>query len=99
MAVVLLLGLLLSSLARDAREQQRIDYLIQSLGSLPGALFIRNGKEYSAQDAQKHLQQKLAYGGERVKTADMFIDYCALESSMTHQPYQIRFADGRVTKT
>jgi hypothetical protein len=36
-------------LARDAREQQRIDYLIQSLSSLKGAAFIRNGKEYDAQ--------------------------------------------------
>jgi hypothetical protein len=100
MAVVLLLGsLVLPSLARDAREQQRIDYLIQSLSSLPGAVFIRNGKEYGAEDAQKHLRQKLDYGGERLKTAEMFVDYCASESSITHRPYQIRFADGQVTNT
>ena len=54
---------------------------------------------YGAKDAQSHLRQKLNYGGERVKTAEIFIDYCASESSMTHRPYQIRFADGRVTNT
>jgi hypothetical protein len=96
---VLLLFLSAAGLARDAREQQRIDYLIQSLSSLPGAVFIRNGKEYGAQDAKSHLEQKLSYGGERVKTAEAFIDYCASESSITHRPYQIRFADGRTTNT
>lgn len=98
-SAVLLIVLAVVALARDEHEQQRIDYLIGSLSSLPGAVFIRNGKEYGAKDAQSHLRQKLNYGGERVKTAEVFIDYCASESSMTHRPYQIRFADGRVTNT
>ena len=85
--------------ARDAREQQRIDYLIQSLGSLKGAVFIRNGKDYDAQAARDHLQTKLDYAGGRVKTAEQFIKYCATESSMSHQPYKIRFADGTVIDT
>jgi hydrogenase maturation factor HypF (carbamoyltransferase family) len=85
--------------ARDAREQQRIDYLIQSLGALQGAFFIRNGTEYDASAAQSHLRQKLAYVGERVKTAENFIKYCASESSFTHKPYQIRFSDGKVVDT
>jgi Family of unknown function (DUF5329) len=85
--------------ARDAREQQRIDYLIESLGSLKGAVFIRNGTEYDAAKARAHLQAKLAYGGERVKTAEDFIKYCASGSSMSRKPYQIRFADGRTVET
>jgi hypothetical protein len=85
--------------ARDAREQQRIDYLIQSFSSLQGAVFIRNGKEYDAQAARDHLQSKLNHAGERVKTAEQFIKYCASESSMTHQPYKIRLPDGTVTET
>lgn len=86
-------------LARDARQQRRIDYLIQSLSSLKGAVFIRNGSEYDAIAAREHLQRKLKSAGERVKTAEEFIRYCASESSMTHRPYQIRFADGTVTDT
>jgi hypothetical protein len=85
--------------ARDAREQQRIDYLIQSFASLKGATFIRNGTEHDAATARDHLQTKLRYAGERVKTAEQFIKYCATESSLTHQPYKIRFSDGKVTTT
>ncbi len=101
LSLVLLVSLLCPALlwARDAREQQRIDYLIQSLVSLQGAVFIRNGSEYPAEKAREHLQQKLAYGGERVKTAEEFIKYCASQSSMSHKPYQIRFRDGKVVET
>jgi len=84
-------------LARDARQQQRIDYLIQSLSSLKGAVFIRNGSEYDAAAAREHLQRKLNAAAARVTGAEEFIKYCASESSMTHQPYQIRFADGTIT--
>ena len=86
-------------LARDMREQQRIDYLIQTLTSLKGAVFIRNDSEYDATAACDHLKKKLSFAGERVKTAEDFIKYCASESSMTHQPYKIRFADGTIIDT
>ena len=66
---------------------------------MPGAVFIRNGTEYKAPDAQNHLRQKLNYAGDRVKTAEEFIRYCASESSMSHKPYQIRFSDGRTVET
>jgi hypothetical protein len=96
---LLLLVLPALLLARDARQQQRIDYLIQSLSSLRGAVFIRNGSEYDGIAAREHLQRKLKSAGERVKTAEEFIRYCASESSMTHHPYQIRLADGAITDT
>jgi hypothetical protein len=100
--VVVMVAILLCpafSSARDAREQQRIDYLIESLASLKGAVFIRNGTEYDASKARAHLQGKLAYAGEQVKTAEEFIKYCASQSSMSRKPYQIRFADGRTVET
>jgi hypothetical protein len=90
---------IVSVAARDAREQQRIDYLMQSIGSLKGAVFIRNGTEYDAQAARAHLQTKLDYAGGRVKTAEQFVQYCASQSSISHQPYKIRFADGKVVET
>lgn len=85
--------------ARDGLEQQRIDYLLNSLVSAKGAVFIRNGNEYDANAARDHLQKKLNFAGERVKTAEQFIQYCATQSSMSRKPYQIRFADGSVTDT
>ncbi|SRR5581483_264382 len=85
--------------ARDAREQARIDFLMDSLGQLKGATFIRNGREYDAAAARSHLQDKLNYGGEKIQTAEQFIKYCATESSISHKPYQIRFADGHTVNT
>ena len=100
--VILLLLLLFNgtgAFARDAHEQARIDYLIDSLGQMKGAVFIRNGTEYDAKAAQDHLRAKLNYVGDRVKTAEQFIQYCATQSSISHRPYQIRMVDGKVVNT
>ena len=60
--ITFLLLLIISSVlsARDAREDKRIEYLLETVESLKGAAFIRNGTEYSAKDAGKHLRMKLA---------------------------------------
>jgi hypothetical protein len=99
LGMAVLLALPGSSRGRDAREQKRIDFLIDGLANLPGAVFIRNGTEYKAVDAQHHLRQKLDYVGERVKTAEDFIKSCASESSLSHRPYRIRLGDGRTVET
>lgn len=97
-AVAVLLALLPAlGLARDAREQQRIDFLIQKIESSKGLTFIRNGSEYDGVAASEHLRMKLNYGGERVKTAEDFVKYCASESSLTHRKYIVRLADGTRT--
>jgi hypothetical protein len=85
--------------ARSAKEQARIDYLINSLSDLKSVVFIRNGSDYDASAAQNHLRQKLRFAGERIHTAEQFIKYCASESSMIRKPYQIRFSDGKVENT
>ncbi len=99
LGLAMLLTLPGTSAGRDAREQKRIDFLIDNLAKLPGAVFIRNGTEYKAVDAQHHLRQKLNYAGERVKTAEEFVKYCASQSSMSHRPYRIRLGDGRTVET
>ncbi len=99
LALILTLILGNTSFARDAREQRRIDYLIDSLSKLEGASFIRNGQGYSAADAQQHLRRKLDYAGERVQTAQQFIKYCASQSSLSRQPYRIRLANGQTVET
>ena len=99
--LLLLLGLAVpsSSSAREPREERRIEYLLHSVGSLPGAVFIRNGSEYDAPAAEKHLRQKLNYAGERLKTAEQFIEYCATRSSVSGQLYKIRLADGSTVES
>jgi hypothetical protein len=84
--------------ARDAREEKRIEYLLQTVESLQGAAFIREGMEYDAKDAGKHLRKKLKKGGDRVKTAEDFIEGCASRSFFTGNAYKIRLPDGTITE-
>ena len=99
-ALVFVAALAVSILARAGElafeEAARIEYLIASVGSLPQVQFIRNGTVYDRQAAVDHLRLKLRFAGSRVKTAEDFIRYCATESSVSGEPYQIRFADGHV---
>ena len=94
---ILVLGLLgVTAFARSPLEDQRIEFLISAVGDLHDATFIRNGSEYGAQQAADHMRLKLRYAGKRVSTAEDFITCCATGSSMSGQPYQIKFADGRI---
>jgi Family of unknown function (DUF5329) len=77
-------------------EQVRVEYLLSVVASLQDAQFIRNGKSYDSQAAVRHMRTKLHAAGSRVQTAEDFIRYCASQSSISGQPYEIRFADGRV---
>lgn len=78
------------------REGARIEFLIQSVGSLQNAQFIRNGSAYGAEAAASHLRLKLGKAGSAVKSAEDFIRYCGTGSSVSGKAYEIRFADGRV---
>jgi hypothetical protein len=42
------------------------------------------------------LRNKLGAAGARVVTAEDFVKYCASESSMTHEKYKVKLADGTV---
>jgi hypothetical protein len=75
-------------------EAQRIEYLIRSVERLSNAEFIRNGSTHDAQAAADHLRLKLRQSGGGCNTAEDFIRLCGSRSSISGQPYQIRFADG-----
>jgi hypothetical protein len=81
--------------AAHLTEAQKIQALIHSVETLKGAVFIRNGTEYDGAKAAEHLRRKLDYAGDRVQTADQFIEKLATGSSMSGKPYKIRFADGK----
>ena len=85
--------------AQDFSETAKIQYLIASVETLEGAKFIRNGHEYDARAASDHLRLKLKIAGKKVKTAEDFIKFCASKSSMTGEPYLMRFADGTTVKS
>lgn len=85
--------------AREAIEKARIEHLISSVEKLSGAKFIRNGKEYDPKKAGEHLRMKLGKAGEKIKTAENFIDGLASKSSYSGKPYKIRKADGTLVTT
>lgn len=97
----LALALILGSLAGVARagvsaaEQARIDRLIEFVQSRKDVKFVRNGSDYSCEDAAKFMRGKLKAMGEHVTSAQQFVDQIASKSSTTGQPYMIRFADGK----
>jgi Family of unknown function (DUF5329) len=82
--------------APSPRELARIDRLIRYVELQKGMLFVRNGSEYSPDEAARFLRGKLESMGADVATAREFIERIATRSSMSGTPYQVRFSDGRV---
>ena len=80
-------------------EEEKIEALINSVESAKGAVFIRNGVEYDAVAAAKHLRSKRRWAGKKITTAQQFIDKLATGSSQTGKPYVIRFKDGQELKS
>lgn len=85
-----------AAFARDLIEDQKIDFLINSVAEMRDATFMRNGSEYDAQHAADHMRLKLRFAGDQVKTAEDFILCCGTGSSMSGQPYTIKLADGSI---
>jgi Family of unknown function (DUF5329) len=81
---------------RDPREQARIDFLLHGVETSAGIKFVRNGTEHDGPAAAKHLRSKLGVAGARIATAEDFVKYCASESSLTHQKYKVKLAEGTV---
>src|SRR5688572_7028870 len=75
-------------------EKENIEALIAHVAALD-AVFIRNGEEYPPAEAADHMRRKLDYAGSRIATAAQFIEHIASKSSMSGEPYLIRFKDGR----
>lgn len=75
-------------------EPQKIELLIQKVGSMRDAVFIRNGTEHTPAEAAKHMRDKWQWKAGEIKTAADFIDVAASKSSITGKPYRIRYADG-----
>ncbi|MBI4764673.1 MAG: DUF5329 family protein [Deltaproteobacteria bacterium] len=95
---VFLFLLIEAGYSQDSREADKIQYLISSVETLKGAKFIRNGKTYDARRAGDHLRLKLKAAGDQIKTAEDFIRLCASKSSVSGEPYLIRFSDGSTKK-
>ena len=79
-----------------AAEEKLIDTLILRVSKMSAMVFLRNGNEYTAADAAKHMQAKYDYFKKELVTAEDFIDRCASRSEMTGQAYKVKLNDGAV---
>ena len=76
--------------AVTTHEQLRIDALLAAIDQENSLIFIRNGSEHTAQEAVSHLKLKLGRAGNRISTAEEFIDHLATGSSFSKKPYLVR---------
>ena len=72
-----------------AKSDIEINHLLNYVKS-SGCIFIRNGKEYPAEEAYHHLKKKYEYAIDSIQTAEKFIDHIATKSSITGRPYRVR---------
>ena len=75
-------------------ESEKVNRLIAYVRNMQGAVFIRNGKEYTPAKAADHLEKKYKKHRKKVDTARAFINKLATESS-SGKHYLIRFSDGK----
>ena len=96
--LALLLGAsaLLAHATPSATEEKLIDTLIQRVSKMSAMVFMRNGNEYNAADAAKHMQAKYDYFKKELVTAEDFIERCASRSEMTGQAYKVKLNNGTV---
>lgn len=85
--------------AQQLSETEKINMLIVYVEKLDKVVLLRNGSEYTPAQAAKFFREKHKRNTDRVKTAKDFIAICASASSTTGNPYQVRFADGKVVNT
>lgn len=76
-------------------EKKKIEILIGGVEQMTDAVFLRNGKSYSAPLAAEFLRRKWKSRREEIRSAADFIDKVASFSSTTGKPYSIRWNDGR----
>ncbi len=75
--------------AKASAYEDAIEYLLTAVGDSE-CVFIRNGKEHSAKDAEDHLRMKYRRGKRHVSSTETFIKRIATKSSMSGKKYMIR---------
>lgn len=82
--------------APPAIAQAEITYLLGYIES-SGCEFYRNGSWNDSGKAQAHLRYKYEAlaAADRILTAEDFIDKAATKSSLSGQPYEVRYGGGK----
>jgi hypothetical protein len=80
------------------QTQSEIDYLLDYVAQA-NCVFIRNGKEYDAERAVKHMRKKYEHFQDEIVTVDDFIALAATKSLLSGKPYWVRLVDGTELKS
>jgi hypothetical protein len=98
-ALLLLLccGFISTLQALDSPAKEEVTHLLEAV-SKSEARFIRNGTEYSSAEGAEHLKYKLGQAGDRVKTAEDFIEGIGTKSYLSGKPYLMKNKDGTTTE-
>jgi hypothetical protein len=99
----LVLGLALAPGVRAAAPaiaQTEINYLLGFIEN-SACEFFRNGSWYDGKKAAAHLRDKyqILATGDRIQTAEDFIEEAATKSSLSGQPYQVRCSGDKAVMT
>jgi hypothetical protein len=90
MGVALCISLLTAIPHAHADASIDIQRLIDRVGVLQDATFIRNDRSYSAANAKEFLRGKWQAQCKNAASVHAFIDLCASSSSTTGKPYLIK---------
>lgn len=85
---------LVPRLHADDGDRPRIERLLKAVESSQ-TIFVRNGTEYTAVDAAKHLRYKWGKAGKQIRSAEEFVDILGSRSSASGKPYQVILKNGR----
>ena len=71
--------------------QRDVDHLLVFIET-SDCTFLRNGREYDAQEAREHIQKKYNYAKDAIGTTEQFSEYTATRSNLSGQPYRVNCA-------
>jgi len=95
-AVLILSVFTINSATAYADAADDIQYLLSFIDQSE-CIFIRNGTEYDARDARKHIERKYRHLESRLNSADDFIEHAASKSSFSGKAYQVKCGDQQLT--
>lgn len=77
--------------------QAEIDHLLAFI-QMSTCRFVRNGREYDADRAYRHVMRKYRYFAEMIESAEDFVAFAATGSLMSGKPYQF-ICNGRTRES
>ena len=97
--IIILTAFILPSFssASNIQMQMEVDHLIGYIQSSE-CIFIRNGKDYSPDEAIEHIKRKYEYFQDRIDSTEKFIELCATKSTMSNKPYLINCREEEVVE-